>query len=46
MEVIKGVIKFTPFSVPKFIFHIKRRKLLIINNIHFFNIYYSYINIY
>ena len=45
MEVIKGVIKCIPFSVPKFIFYTKRRILLYINFIHFFNIFYSYKNI-
>ena len=36
MEVIKGVNQDIPFFVPKFIFYIKRRKLLYINKIHFF----------
>jgi hypothetical protein len=45
MEVIKGVELDTPFFVPKFIFYTKRRNLLNINLIHFFNIYYSYKNI-
>ena len=41
MEVIKGVDLDIPFSVPKFIFYIKRRNLLNINIIHFF---YSFIH--
>ena len=42
MEVIKGVDLDIPFSVPKFIFYIKRRNLLFINFLHYF---YNFIHI-
>ena len=42
MEVIKGVELDIPFSVPKFIFYIKRRNLFYIKVIHIYNIFNSF----